>query len=94
MTMDADIQAICDNANALGSRTWHWVGDSLKWSPECGGCLMWTRNGIDWSSQDEGQFATPAEAEASLAWYEHRGVTVDWESLHNHAVVVREGRGL
>jgi hypothetical protein len=79
------------NAKALrvsgDPQTTHWCGDSIKWSAECGGCLMWTRAGRDWSSQDEGEYLTPADAESALAWYAERGVLVDWLSLESCDVV-------
>jgi hypothetical protein len=48
---------------------------------------MWTREGRDWSSQDEGEYRTPAQAEEALAWYGDRGVRVDWSSLDSRDVV-------
>lgn len=82
-----NMNAITNNAEAIGSKTYHWVGDSIGWSPKNGGCLMWTRNGEDWSSQDEGEYPTPADAEDALGWYERQGVWVNWASLDDHAVV-------
>lgn len=64
-----------------------WCGDSLKWSPNNGGCLMWTRNGRNWSSQNEGEFPTAHSAERALFWYLDRGVTVDLDSLEDCSVV-------
>jgi hypothetical protein len=78
---------IFKNAESLNSHTVHWIGDCLKWSPECSGCLMWTRDGGDWSSQDEGEYPTPALAETALGWYQNRGVRVDWSSLNSCDVV-------
>lgn len=79
--------AIYTNAAALKSHTVHWVGDTLKWSARCGGCLMWTRDGADWSSQDEGMFPTADSAEESLAAYERMGVWVNWDSVNSCDVV-------
>lgn len=68
-----------------------WIGDTLKWSPKFGGCLMWTCGGNDWASQNERDFPTPALAEHHMSFYEARGAKVDWSSLDDCTVPLPEG---
>jgi hypothetical protein len=62
-----------------------FVAERVKWSEKSGGCLMWVRDGHDWSSQAEGNYPTPADATDALAFYEGEGVFVDWPA-HDAAI--------
>jgi len=56
----------------------HWGGERIKWSPRHGGCLMWMRGNREWSSQGEGNYPDAASAINALAFYEDKGIEVDW----------------